>query len=107
METEQALKLYHARGFHIVNIHNDMEFECIQHNFLPTTINLTLHNVHVSEVEHSIWTIKEQIRADIHGLPFMRLPQLMIVELIRQAVILFNSFPTADGISKALSPKKS
>jgi len=82
-----------------------MEFECVQHDFLPTIINLTPHDVHVSEVEHSICTIKEQIWADIHSMPFRQLPKLMILELICRAVILLNQFPALNGVLKTLSPK--
>jgi len=42
---------------------------------------------------------------DIHGLPFKRLPKLMITELIRRAVMLLNVFPALDGVSKTLSPR--
>jgi len=77
----------------------------MQHNFLPTTVSLTPHDVHVGEIEHSICTIKEQILADIHGMPFKQLPKIMIVKLMYQAIILLNQFPALDGISKTLSPK--
>jgi len=40
-EIQHALKVYHARGFHVIDIHSDMEFECVQHDFLPTPLNLT------------------------------------------------------------------
>jgi len=52
------------------DMHADMEFECVQHDFLPTVINLTPRDVHVGEVERSIHTIKERIRADVHSMPF-------------------------------------
>jgi len=74
-KVQHALKVYHARGFDMVNIHSDMEFECMQHDFLPTTLNLTPCNVHISKVKCSIWTIKEHIRADIQGMPFKCLPK--------------------------------
>jgi len=92
IETNHALKLYQARGFNVVDIHGDMEFECVQHDFLLTTVNLTPCDVHVGEVECSIQTIKEQVRANVHGMPFKRLPKIMIVKLVRQAVILLNIF---------------
>ncbi len=69
-----------------------MEFECIQHDFLPITLNLTPRDAHVGEVERSIWTIKERVRADIHAMPFKRLPKLMIMELVHRAVMLLNFF---------------
>jgi len=104
-EFQHAMRLYQARGFNIVDVHCDMEFECVQHDFLPTTVNLTPRDAHVGEIERSIRTIKERIRADIHSLPFRRLPKIMIVELVRRAIILLNQFPALDGVSKTLSPK--
>jgi len=102
---KHALDLYSSRGFRVVDIHSDMEFECVQHDFLPITLNLTPRNAHIGEVERSICTIKERVRSDIHGLPFKRLPKLMITELIRRAVMLLNVFPALDGVSKMLSPR--
>ncbi len=99
-----VLALYRSRGFQVVNIHSNMEFECMQHDFLPITLNLTPHHAHVGEVEQSIWTIKERVHLDIHGMSFKRLPKLMIIELIRRAVMLLNAFPALDGVSKTLSP---
>jgi len=42
---------------------------------------------------------------DIHGLPFKRLPKLLITELVWQVIILLNFFPAPDSVSKTLSPK--
>jgi len=104
-EMNLALALYKSRGFQVVNIHSNMEFECVQHDFLPITLNITPRDAHVGEVERSIRTIKERVRSDIHSMPFKRLPKLMIVELIRRAVMLLNAFPAPDGVSKTLSPR--
>jgi len=81
-----------------------MEFACIQHNVLPTQFNITPRDAHVGEVERSIRTIKERVRADIHDMPFKRLPKLIIVELVRRAVQVLNQFPALDGVSDTLSP---
>ncbi len=69
-----AIELYQVRGFDVVDLHADMEFECVQNDFTPTRVNLTPRDAHVGEVERSIRTIKECMRADVHGLPFKRLP---------------------------------
>ena len=103
-ETLLAITLYRTRGFDIVDIQADMEFACIQHNVLPTQFNITPRDAHVGEVERSIRTIKERVRADIHDMPFKRLPKLIIVELVRRAVQVLNQFPALDGVSDTLSP---
>ena len=103
-ETKTVLDLYHARGFKVVDIHADMDFECIQDEVRPVLMNLNAHDDHVGEVERSIRTIKERVRADVHSMPFKRLPKMMVVELVRRAVLVLNQFPAQDGVSDTLSP---
>ena len=89
-ETKTVLDLYRARGFNIVDIHADMDFECIKDEVQPALINLNAHDNHVGEVERSIRTIKEQVRADVHSIPFKQLPKMMVVESVRRAVLVLN-----------------
>ena len=103
-QLQLAINLYHSRGFQIVEILADMAFECLEHEFMPIRFDFTAHDSHVGEVERSIRTIKERVRADLHGLPFKRLPKIMIVELVRRAVKCLNQFPALDGVSTTVSP---
>ena len=103
-ETLQTLDIYHSRGFEVTSIHADMEFECIKNDLLPTQFDIAPNDAHVPEVERSIRTIKERVRADIHDMPYKRLPKLMIIELVRRAVKCLNQFPAPDGVSDTLSP---
>ena len=113
----RELKLYVGRGFIVRDVHADSEFECIRTMLsdahkedglrdLPGPIHLETctANEHVKEVERSIRTIKEMIRATAHGLPYRRLPKQMIKGLVAHAVGNLNSFPYAHGISQELSP---
>ena len=61
-------------------------------------------NSHVGEVELSIRTIKERVCACAHGLPFKRLPILLIQHMVGKAVRCLNQFPWKHGISTDLSP---
>jgi hypothetical protein len=97
------LTTYAARGFDVVAIHADIQFECLKNELLPIRLNLTAQDDHVGEVERSIWTIKERVRADVHSMPFQRLPRLMIIELIHRSVLVLNQFPALDGVSTTLS----
>ena len=81
-----------------------MEFRGIRKYVFPTRLNVTAANDHVGKVERSIRTIKERTRTTIHGLPFKRLPKLLIQELIYHAAKGLNQFPTKNGISDTLSP---
>jgi hypothetical protein len=59
---------------------------------------------HVGEVERSIRTIKERLRACVHGLPFKRVPKLLLTHMVTEAVRCLNLFPRRTGISRDLSP---
>lgn len=103
-ETHAVIKLYHARGFFVRDLHVDNEFECIRHHLLPIVLNVVPADSHVGEVERSIRTIKERLRATIHGLPFKRVPKLLIHHMVADSVRCLNLFPRRTGISPDLSP---
>jgi hypothetical protein len=88
-----VLNTYHTRGSDVVDILTNMEFACIKNEMLPAQMNLNASVNHVGDVERSIRTIKERVRADVHGMPFKRLPKLMIIELVRRAIFVLNQFP--------------
>ena len=77
-ETFAVLTLYRARGLHISDIHANNEFECIREHVRPIVLNIAPADSHVGEVERSIRTIKERLRSCVHGLPFKRLPKLLV-----------------------------
>jgi Reverse transcriptase (RNA-dependent DNA polymerase) len=98
------IRVYTARGFSVTNVHADNEFECIRYDILPCGLNIVTADDHVGEVERSIRTIKERVRTIIHGLPFRRLPKLIVKEMVFAAVKLLNQFPADGGISDTMSP---
>ena len=59
---------------------------------------------HVGEIERSVRTFKGRIRTCVHGLPFERLPKLMIQHMVDDAVRCLNLFPWKNGISADMSP---
>jgi hypothetical protein len=95
---------YTARGLTICDIHGDNEFECTRLSLLPIALNVVPADCHVGEVERSIRTIKERLRSCAHGLPFRRLPRLMITHMVTDAVRCLNQFPWQHGVSATLSP---
>ena len=70
--------LYTHRGFEVRDIHGDHEFECVRDDLRPIEMNIVPADSHVGEVERSIRTIKERLRNCVHGLPFNRLPKLLL-----------------------------
>jgi Reverse transcriptase (RNA-dependent DNA polymerase) len=103
-ELGDIIRLYNTRGFMVTAIHADNEFECIRYDILPSMLNIVTADDHVGEIERSIRTIKERVRTLIHGLPFHRLPRLLIREMVFAAVKLLNQFPVNGGISDTMSP---
>jgi hypothetical protein len=95
---------YAARGLTVCDIHGDNEFECARASILPIALNIVPADSHVGEVERSIRTIKERLRSCAHGLPFKRLPRLMVVHMVADTVRCLNQFPWKNGISDTMSP---
>ena len=54
---------------------------------------------HLPEVELSIRTTKERVRATVQGLPYRYTPIIMIKDMVRDSTIQLNVFPPSDGIS--------
>jgi hypothetical protein len=77
-EVRKVIHMHQTRGITVAGIEGDREFTCVTHDLLPTPTNITDADDHVSEVERSIRTVKERTRCLVHGLPYKRLPRLMI-----------------------------
>jgi len=102
--TQSVLELYLARGFEVSYIHGDNEFECLRESVRPTNMEIVAKNEHVPQVERSIRTIKERIRATVNSLPYKYYPRLMLSHLVLHIVKLLNLFPAENGLSSTLSP---
>jgi hypothetical protein len=99
-----VISRYESRGLTVCDIHADNELECVRDQLLPIAMNIVPADSHVGEVERSIRTIKERLRSCAHGLPFKRLPRLMIHHMVADALRCLNQFPHKNGISDTLSP---
>jgi hypothetical protein len=100
----EVIHTYTTRGFTVRDIHADHEFECVRSALLPIVTDIVPADSHVGEIERSIRTIKERVRSCAHGLPFKRLPKLLIQHLVAHATICLNQFPWVHGVSRSLSP---
>jgi hypothetical protein len=89
-EIQSVIRLYHARSLIVRDIHADNEFECIRADILPIDMHVVPADSHVGEIERSIRTLKERIRSTVHGLPFKRLPKLMVKELTKYSAQCLN-----------------
>jgi hypothetical protein len=102
---KKVFEIYSKRGFTIKTALMDREFECMRDDIRGVTLNTTATSEHVPEIERKIRVIKERARAIRSTLPFRRMPNRMIVELIKFVVLWRNAFPPSSGISKTYSPR--
>jgi Reverse transcriptase (RNA-dependent DNA polymerase)/Zinc knuckle len=102
-----VMQLYGSRGFLVTMAHADGEFEGIRGQLASngSGLNICSADEHVPEVERFIRTVKERARCMYHSVPFLRLPALMIKELVTACVFWLNMFPPHDGVSPTLSPR--
>jgi len=104
-----VIALYAKRGFRVVTIHADNEFEAVRPELLdlphPPTLNVTSNDEHVPDIERYIRTVKERARCVWNTMPFTKIPTRMTVELVHSCVFWLNSFPPNDGISPTMSPR--
>ena len=70
----------------------------------PISLNVAAAGEHVSEIERSVRTVKNQVRSMCHGMPYQRLPKELVKGIVRVGVSNLNMFPNDDGVSKVLSP---
>ena len=100
------MDLYSRGGFTVGTVLMDNEFEKLR-NLVPVlAVNTTAAKEHVPEVERRIRLIKERSRGILNTLPFKKMPQNMLVELIYHVVLWLNAFPTKSGVSETLSPRE-
>jgi hypothetical protein len=102
---KKVFEIYTQRGFTIQTALMDRKFECLRDNLRGITLNTTASSEHVLEIERQIRVIKERACAIWSTLPFTKVPNRIIVELINFDVIWLNAFPPARGISQTYSPK--
>ena len=106
---KEHYQYYLQRGFRITTVHADGEFSPLKPliESLPggLLVNLASSDEHVPEIERRIRVVKERTRATRHSLPFTRIPKILTIHIVLNAVKLLNFFPTKGGISETLSPK--
>jgi hypothetical protein len=93
------------RHFRVTAIHADPEFEPLQPVIGHIQFNFCAQNEHVPEIECFIRTVKDRARSGYNSLPFKRIPRLILIRLVSNAVFWLNAFPHRDGASSTLSPR--
>ena len=104
-ELGDVCKLYNARGFRVVEVHGDKEFEKIEKEILPIRLRTVGTDEHVPEIERSIQTQKNEHRSVCHAMPYKCIPRMMVKELIYQGNVFLNAFGNKESEVKGLSPR--
>ncbi len=100
------MDLYLCKGFHVGMVLMDNEFEKLR-NLMPIfVVSTTAAKEHMPEVEGLIWLIKECGRGILKTLPFKKMPQVILIELIYYVVLWLNVSPTKTGVSAMQLPRK-
>jgi hypothetical protein len=95
------------RGFHIMHILVDGQFEPLRGNVatLGITLNVMSRDEHVLEIKPYIQTVKERTQCVYNTLPFRQMPPHIIIKMVYYSVFWLNMFPANNGISTTMSPR--
>ena len=106
---KEIFTYYFQCGFRITTIGVDGEFSPLKPLIMAMPggphVNLASTNEHVPDIERCIRVVKERSRATHHRLPFQRIPQLMVIQMVLLVVKILNYFPPKGGVSTHISPK--
>jgi hypothetical protein len=85
----------------------DGQFEPLRSELsgMGVTLNTIARGEHVPGIKRHIRMLKERVRSVYNTLPFKKIPDRMLIELIYYCTFWLNSFPNTDGISRSLSPQ--
>ncbi len=98
-----VMDLYSCGGFQVGMVLMDNKFEKLW-NLVPVlAVNTTAAKEHIPKVKRRIWLIKKCDRGILNTLPFKKMPQIMLVELIYHVVLWLNAFPKKSGVLETLS----
>ncbi len=97
---KRVMAVYSCGDFCMGTILMDNEFEKLGDLVPDIAVNTTAAKEHMPEVKRCVWLIKEQGWGILNTLPFKRMPQVMLIELIYHVVLWLNVFPMKTGVSK-------
>jgi hypothetical protein len=103
---QHILQVYARAGFTVQTVLMDNEFEKLKDHVLMLALNIPVASEHVGEIEQRIRVVKERAHGLVCTLPYLRLPQQMLIHLIHCVTMWLNNFPTINGISPDYSPQE-
>ena len=106
---KQMVGVYKSRGFNVVQVYGDNEFTCIQAK-LEHDLNIKFFPVargaHEPFIERDGRTSKERCRCVFSGLPFVKWPPRMIMELPIAVDFYLNYWCSSGGVSATVPPRQ-
>jgi hypothetical protein len=98
---KDVCKVYKTCGSRVETMLMDGEFNCQRGDLanLGVHLNPTSADEHVGDIERYIHTVKERVRCIYNMLPFTRLPNRLVIEMVYFSVFWLNSFPATNGVS--------
>jgi hypothetical protein len=103
---EKVKQVYNQRGFPILHIMMDGQFENLQGDLADIGIGLNTvsNDEHVPNIECHICIMKERTRIMYNLLPFKKMPASLTIEMVSASTFWWNSFPPKGGVQTTLSP---
>ena len=99
----KVIKCNTDRSFTINGFQGDNKFETLQEYLSPYPLHIVAADKHVRMVERSSRTMKERTRYTCQNLLYLKIPKIMIDNLLELVISMLNAFPAKDGVSKTLS----
>ena len=105
---KQVKRIYMHRGFKLVNILMDGQFECIRGDLDNIKVNLIIcsNDEKMGEIERLNRTINEMARGIYKTIPFKKVPGCMIVERVALNFFLINYLPLYPSIVWDIIPQQ-
>jgi len=101
---QRTIDMYTSRGFQVTYLIADNELKCAKTALIPSHLNVVPRNVHVPNFERSIRTTKEIVRCTSSGLPYKRIPRIMVTSIGIRYNSQLKNIPDENGVSIQISP---
>ena len=98
------IQSYYVRGFTAVEILVNIQFAGLEDQFENVNVNMVSCDEHVTNIKRFIHVLKERCWYCFSIVPFRKIPQVMIIELLMTVQFYLNAFHWDDGPDDRLSP---
>ena len=102
----KVIEIYHSRGFKVVAVHGDGEFDMdsLRAKIMPADLEINGRDEHDGVIERSVRTVKDRSRCICHSLPYQYYPKLLTNSMVECVINWLNAFPFKSGVSQTMGP---